>query len=83
MGFFDPAISIPRVTYARLTMLVNEVSYLQEGEELTGFELRDTVDRFVGNILTEYVRQHFDESTKTAAEMIEQRRKRRRMELME
>jgi|GEM_PF-4058805 len=83
MGFFDPTISVPRVTYARLRMLVNEVSYMEDGEELTGYDLSEAVDRFAANVLNEYIRQHFEESTKVAAILIHEKRNRRKLEQLE
>lgn len=74
MGWLDPAISVPRVTYRRLAALAEEIEYLESGDELETWEQRDRVEELITNILDEYVRQHFEESTKTAAKMLNMRR---------
>ncbi|WDL96968.1 hypothetical protein [Alicyclobacillus sp. ALC3] len=75
MGWRDPAVDVPRVTYRRLQMLVEEVSYLADGEGLASWELREQVEQLIGRILDEYVRQHFEESTKAAAQLLTARRR--------
>ncbi|WDL97781.1 hypothetical protein [Alicyclobacillus sp. ALC3] len=75
MGWRDPAVDVPRVTYRRLQMLVEEVMYFERENALASWELREQVEQLIGHILDEYVRQHFEESTKVAAQLLTARRR--------
>lgn len=75
MGWRDPAVDVPRVTYRRLQMLVEEVVYFERDDAIATWEIREQVEQLIGRILDEYVRQHFEESTRAAAELLTGRRR--------
>jgi hypothetical protein len=71
MGFWsDQIISIPKVTFRRFCWLAEELYYLTYDEELSGSEARDEAEKIIINVLDEYVRQHFEESTKLAVNLL-------------
>jgi len=75
MGWFDPIIAVPGVTFNRLQLLVREVHYMEVGDELDSTDLRDETERFISKLLDEYARQHFEASTKVAAQLIVDKRR--------
>lgn len=60
-------VSVSRPIYRRLMMLTEEIITLNELDPGTK-SIRDLTDEFANRILHEYVRQHFEESTKIAAQ---------------
>lgn len=74
MGWLDPSVTVPRVTMRRLEMLVDEVTYLDTEVELQSWERHEQVQQLVTQILDEYVRQHFEESTRMVARLMTTRR---------
>ena len=78
MGWWsDELVAVPKVTFRRIVMMVEEIAYLEEGEELQGDALRTLAERLAVSILDEYVRGHFHESTHAAAKMMVERHKQR------
>lgn len=75
MGWLDPAVEVNRVTYRRLEMLAEEVLFLEYEEAMPSWERREQVDALIQRILDEYIRQHFEESTRTAAQLLTARRR--------
>ena len=70
MGVFSQkVVGVERPIYHRIREMVNEIYYFREGDYPPRWELDDLTDKAISNILGEYVRQHFEESTKTAARM--------------
>jgi hypothetical protein len=73
--FFDPIVTISKPTWRRVEMLVEELAFMQGRGELNGFQLERQTQEFIQGIVYEYVSQFFKESTRSAAELIHQRRK--------
>ncbi|KPV42038.1 hypothetical protein [Alicyclobacillus ferrooxydans] len=73
----EAVIGVPRVTWKKIEDLVDEVYYMEQGDELESHERRDLAERLAVHILEEYVQQYFGESAKVAAEMFRQRRRER------
>lgn len=73
MGFMDPIVSINKSLWRRIEMIVCEVEYMQSGEELRGIELEEECQDFVRKIVDEYIRQYFEESTRSVAELLTRR----------
>ena len=57
------SVYVPRAVYRRLKMLAEEINTLDGHVDI------ENVDELVAEILTEYCRQHFEESTKAVAQM--------------
>lgn len=81
--FFKPVVTIEKPTWRRIEMLVNELSYMEDGEELQGLDLESATEKYIQNIVDEYARQYFEESTRAAAELVNSRRKARARKLLE
>lgn len=69
MAFWDPIVQFPSTTFRRVAMLVNEIEYMNTGEELTGLDLEHETENFIKNIVDEYIRQYFEESTRQVAQL--------------
>lgn len=71
MGWFrhQRYININLVTFKRFCMIAEEVHYLNYDEELTDVECRNEAESMIQKVLDEYVRQHFEESTKNAIKL--------------
>lgn len=70
MGFWrEKIIGIERPVYNRIREMMDEVYYFERGEYPSSAELDELAEEAVVKILEEYVRQHFEESTKAAARM--------------
>jgi hypothetical protein len=69
MAWNDAIINVSRVTFRRFMMLAEEIYNLNYGMELSGFELKEVTEEIIQNVLDEYIRQHFEESTKSAVKM--------------
>ncbi len=67
--FKDVTVYIPKVVYRRFEMMTEEIHYLNDESGLSRIELADETEKIITNVLTEYVRQHFEESTKAAVQM--------------
>lgn len=80
---FSPVVTIPKPTWRRIEMLVGEIAYMQDGEEVTGLDLEHMTEKFIQRIVDEYARQYFEESTRTAAELVRTRRKERERRLLD
>lgn len=83
MMLFTPVVRIPKPTWRRIAMLVNEISFMQNGEELEGLDLESTTEAFIQRIVDEYVHQYFEESTRTAAELVVRRQQQRQRRLLD
>ncbi|MFD1675592.1 hypothetical protein [Alicyclobacillus fodiniaquatilis] len=68
--FFNPVVTIPKDTYRRVEMLVSEIARMQTGIELKGPDLDHECDLFIANVAEEYVRQYFEESTRSVAQFV-------------
>ncbi|MCL6443648.1 MAG: hypothetical protein K6T83_09365 [Alicyclobacillus sp.] len=79
MGFFDPAIDVPKVIFRKFEQLVEEVAYIEAGREVDAQERRDLAKQLCVRVLEEYVDQHFRESTRSAAEMFLNRKRMERI----
>ena len=79
---FSPVVTIPKPTWRRVQMLVSEIAYMQEEEEVSGLELDGLTEKFIQRIVDEYVRQYFEESTRAAATVVLKRRKAREDRLL-
>jgi hypothetical protein len=71
---FDPVVTIPKPIWGRIEMLVKELAYMRNDDELNGFQLERSCEEFVRRIVDEYIRQYFEESTRAAAELVHKRR---------
>jgi len=79
MGLLDPIIAVPRVTFRKLEQLVEDVVYLEDDEEVDGSTRRELAEQLATRILTEYVREHFEEQSQAVAQdMVRRRRDRKR-----
>ncbi len=71
MGFWTQAvISVPKVTFRRFVMLAAELYYLNYDKELSGSEAQEEAEKIILNVLDEYIRQHFEESTRFAVNLL-------------
>lgn len=77
--FNDTPIGVPRPTWRRLVMLVEEVSHIEYDEELGTDDIRKLAERLAVSVIDEYVKQHFRESTQEAAKRLVSRHKQRTM----
>jgi hypothetical protein len=78
--FFDPVVTISKPTWKRIEMLVEELAFMQGYGELNGFQRERQAEDFIRSIVDEYISQYFKESTRSAAELVHQRRKLRERE---
>ncbi len=71
MGWWsaDEIVSVPEVLYERFILMAKEVYYLNYDEKIDGLEAKQEAESLIRNVLNEYVRQHFEESTKAAVQM--------------
>jgi len=77
MGWLDPIIEVPRVTFQKLEDLVEEVYFLEEDEELDSSSRKELAEKLAQRVLNEYVVEYFGASTKAAAVMFKNRRRER------
>lgn len=78
MGFWtDAVVGIPKVTFRRYVMLAEELYYLEYDEELSSSEAKEEAEKIILRVLDEYIRQHFEESTRLAVEMVVGKKKHR------
>lgn len=73
MGWLDPIIAVPRITFKKLEELVEEVYFLETDEELDGRSRKELAEKLAQRVLNEYVVEYFGESTKVAAQMFRNR----------
>lgn len=80
MGFLDPVVTINKPLWRRVRMLVGEISYMNDGEELSNLDLDHLSEKFIQRIVDEYIRQYFEESTRSAAEILSRRNQKEQVE---
>jgi hypothetical protein len=71
MGFWsDAVISVPQVTFRRFCWLAEELYYLEYDEALSGRDAKEKAEEMMRYVLDEYVRQHFEESTRLVVNLL-------------
>jgi len=81
MGLLDPIISVPRITFRKLEQLVEDVVYLEDDEEVDHSTRREMAEKLAVTIITEYVREQFEEQSQAVAQdMVRRRKERQRFE---
>lgn len=79
MGWWsDELIAVPKVTFRRLLLIVEEVESISGEDVFPGLGSREKTGLLAARILEEYVRQHFGDSTKQVAEMMDRKLKQQR-----
>ncbi|QQE81533.1 hypothetical protein [Alicyclobacillus sp. SO9] len=74
MGVFSQkVVGVERIIYQRVRGMCEEVYYLEKGDYPERWELDEMTEKAIAKILDEYVRQHFEESTRVAAQMFIER----------
>lgn len=77
MGWWsDELITVPKVTFRRLVLIVEEVESVSGEDVFPGLGPREKAGQLAARILEEYVRQHFRDSTRQVAEMFDRKLKR-------
>ncbi len=71
MGWWsaDEIVGVPEVLFERYVLMAKEVYYLNYDEKIDGLEAKLEAETLIRNVLNEYIRQHFEESTKVAVQM--------------
>lgn len=78
MGFWtEKVIGVPRLTFKKLEDLVDEVYFLEADEEIDRSSRSEMAEKLAVRVLTDYVHEYFEESTKAAAQMFRNRRRER------
>lgn len=82
MSFWtDAIISVPRVVFRKLEDLVEDVVYLETDEEIDHRTRKELAEQLAVRIVTEYVREQFEEQHRTVAQdMVNKRKERKRFE---
>lgn len=80
MSFWtDSVISVPRVTFRKLEELVEEVVYMEAGDEMGSRDRKTMAEELAVNVLNQYVDQYFGEGARSAAEMFLNRKRQQRL----